>query len=160
MKTYNLIGLAKQIQSASPQFLNDRVEAIEKDMSMYAVTGDFPDVMTFVELTMISQKCMELAKDELTQEEQNRENVIPIGWTTVPRGDDKKYWLNEFGSRRWESISKYFNVPATTVERAYCWVDRAIMLNPDRTVINEMTFTEFIETEARNYIPVLPEEKK
>lgn len=160
MKNYDIINLAKQIQSASPEILNDRVEQIEKEMSMYAVTGDFPDVITFIELMMISQRCMELANVELTQEEQNDEYRNPVCWMVIPMGDDKKYWLNGYGRREWVNVTETDGKPISTVERAYYWIDRVLILDSNRKVIKDMPFSEFIKTEIDHYNPVMPDVNK
>jgi hypothetical protein len=65
----------------------------------------------------------------------------------VPLYDDKMYWLNEFGLRTWKA-KKGTNI----AQRSYYWCDRVIIMNSERMVLEDITFTEFIK-DKKNWIP-------
>jgi hypothetical protein len=71
-------------------------------------------------------------------------------WVVPPKGDDQKYWLNKYGLRNW-TAKGHTNI----AQRAYYWCDRVIIMNNERKVLDDITFTEFIKNEEY-WIPELP----
>lgn len=108
-----------------------------------------------MEASMLLQRLMDLAKKDLKRLEDELEPDLNTDtWVQVPEGDDKKYWLNKYGLRRWtHRVKKEFNA-----ERPYYWCDRVVIMQ-DRKVIDDITFTKFVEEEFDFYNPELPEHK-
>ncbi len=160
MADYNVIVLARQIQTASPEELSKRVELIEQEMSMYNAVDGFPNIMCHVELMMITQRCLEIVREEMRVNEmtEDGEHNNPKCWMVIPMYDDKKYWLNEYGRREWKNTIK--GEPDLIATRAYYWVDRVLILDENRMVMKDVKFSEFIKNITGSWIPVMPEEKK
>lgn len=84
------------------------------------------------------------------------EDINSQAWIQVPKGDDMKFWLNKYGKRTWtreeESGAKF------TADRSYYWVDRVIVLDENRTVVNDVKFSDFIASPAYvKWTPIQPE---
>lgn len=107
-----------------------------------------------MEASMLSQRIMDLAKEDIISEiDTNEPDINTDAWIQVPKGDDMKFWLNKYGKREWKNNEGY------TVLRSYYWVDRVIELDPNRKVISDLKFSDFIKSETY-YVPVLPEPGK
>lgn len=155
-----LIELAKGVQRMSNEELKDRIVYLE-DRIRRQVFLDAPTINVLMEIQMVSQRIMGIAKKELKAEnlykKSKAENsYVPdsnnIKWNIIPKGDDQKYWLNDYGLRRWRHrVKKEFNA-----ERPYYWCDRVIIMQ-NRTVIADTTFTKFNEEKFDFYNPELPE---
>ena len=105
-----------------------------------------------MEASMLLQRIVDIAKEELKAEAvSNEPDINTDAWIRVPVGDDMKFWLNKYGLRRWKAIDDN----GINAQRPYYWCDRVIIMN-DRTVIDDITFTEFIRLFGL-YIPEMPE---
>jgi hypothetical protein len=153
MNMHLFIELAKRIATSDLKELEKRYEGI--------VNG-YNDMFTQLELGMISVRLMELAKKEIKKEkrleEQCADDVNSMVWIQVPAGDSMDFWENKYGRRTWTSQNGEF-----TAERSYYWVDRVIILDKNRKVMEDITFTQFLyrisTLEKEYWIPVVPEVK-
>ncbi|MCE5224699.1 MAG: hypothetical protein LLG05_02455 [Porphyromonadaceae bacterium] len=158
MNMYLFIELAKRIATSDLKELEKRYESI--------VNG-YSDMFTQIELGMISTRLMELAKEEI--EEAKRENeresddVNNIVWIQVPKGDSMDFWENKYGLRTW---TRFFHTVgegmdyALTAQRSYYWVDRVIVMDANRRVLNDLKFSDFIQHPLYNeWIPIEPKIK-
>jgi hypothetical protein len=153
------VKIAKGVQQMSDDELKNRIAYLE-DRIQRQVFLDAPTIDVLMEIQMISQRIMEIAKKELKAENQQMLDSNDTKWNVIPKGDDKKYWLNEYGKREWKLASN----EKFTAERPYYWCDRVITLDKNRVVIQDITFTDFMEANEKSaveqFIPVLPEPEK
>lgn len=154
-----LIELAKKVQQMSDEELKNRIAYLE-DRIQRQVFLDALTIDVLMEIQMISQRIMKIAKDELKSENQQMLDSNDTKWNVIPKYDDKKYWLNEYGQRLWKLASN----EKFTAERPYYWCDRVITLDENRGVIQDITFTDFMEANSKStverFIPVLPKPYK
>jgi hypothetical protein len=80
----------------------------------------------------------------------------------VPKGDDMKFWLNKYGSRTWtrlfHALGGHEKDYTLTAQRSYYWVDRVIVMDDTRKVVNDLKFSDFISHPLYNeWIPDKPE---
>jgi hypothetical protein len=110
-----------------------------------------------MEASMLLQRITDFAKEEVKSEAiANEPDINSDVWIQVPKGDDMRYWLNEYGQRIW-------NLRDTTKSaiRSYYWCDRIIILDKMRTVLEDIKFSDFIRDIYGNddWIPEIPEIK-
>ena len=147
----NIIESAKIISKYSRKEAEERFEVMRDrftdDNNTLYMSFDY-----VMEASMLLQRIMDLTEKEV---EAHKPDMNSDTWIQVPKGDDMKYWLNKWGTRRWiHRVKKEFNA-----ERPYYWCDRVIIMQ-DRKVIDEITFTKFAEEEFDFYNPELPEPEK
>ena len=100
---------------------------------------------------------MDLAKKNVKSEElSNEPDMNTDVWVQVPKGDDMKYWLNKWGTRRWTIREEQVR----TAERPYYWCDRVIIMDENRRVLDDITFTKFINEVNNGWIIEMPEPGK
>jgi hypothetical protein len=152
------IELAKRIAGSTEEELEKRYEGI--------VNG-YNDMFTQLELGMISFRLMELAKKEIKEEkrleEECADDVDSIVWIQVPKGDSMDFWENKYGSRTWTRLFHTLNAErdyTLTAQRSYYWVDRVIVMDENRRVVNDLKFSDFIQHPLYNeWIPIEPKVK-
>ena len=110
-----------------------------------------------LEASMLSQRLMDLAKEEVKSEELSDEpNMNTDAWIQVPKGDDMKYWLNKYGRRRWTINEERVR----SAERAYYWCDRVLILDENHRVLDDIKFSDFILTVPNGWVAEMPEPGK
>ena len=158
MNMYLFIELAKRIANSDLKKIKKRYEAI--------VNG-YSDMFTQIELGMISFRLMELAKKEIKEaeklERECADDVNSMVWIQVPEGDSMDFWENKYGLRTWTRLFHTVSEKedyTLTAQRSYYWVDRVIVMDGNRRVINDLKFSDFIQHPLYNeWIPVEPKEK-
>mgnify|MGYP001443573569 CR=1 FL=1 len=147
----NVFEMAKVISGYSRKEAERRYEVCRDRFTDGGNTlcRDFDLVM---EASMLSQRIVDIAKEEVKADAvSNEPDINTDAWIQVPVGDDMKFWLNKYGLRRWKAIDDN----GINAQRPYYWCDRVIIMN-DRTVIDDITFTEFIRLFGL-YVPEMPE---
>jgi hypothetical protein len=147
-----LMNIAKNITCATKEDLKKRIEEISIEQS----NSIAPSIDVVLELGMISQRLLELSKEAIKrqfEEDIERQNVP---WNKIPKGDDPKYWLDTFGRREW---TRQFPEGKHSANRSYHWVDRIIILDANRKVLEDMVlFSDFIKaSDYKQWTPVQPE---
>ena len=110
-----------------------------------------------MEASMLLQRIVDIAKEELKEELQSDEpDINTDAWIQVPKGDDMKYWLNRYGLRRWNINGDIIK----SAERAYYWVDRMLFLDENRRVLDQVKFSDFIRVPPNGWTEELPKPGK
>jgi len=151
----NVFEMAKIISGYSREEAERRYEVCRDrytdDNHTSAQNFDF-----LLEASMLSQRLMDVAKEEVKSEELSDEpDMNTDAWIVPLKGDDMKYWLDKYGQRRW-------NFGDTTAMRSYYWCDRVLILGKMRTVLEDIKFTDFIRDiyGDDNWVAEMPEPGK
>jgi hypothetical protein len=112
-----------------------------------------------LEASMLSQRLMDIGKKEILADSISQQIHIEDQntgvWNKIPKGDDDKFWLNEYGLRIW-----HINEPEVkSAERSYYWCDRVLILNANHCVLDDIKFSDFIQTVENGWTPQMPEKR-
>lgn len=85
-----------------------------------------------MESNIVAMRLVEIHKNEPVM----ANNSEPV-WI-----DDDNYWFDEFGLRTWTRV----DCDGTTysAQRSYYWVDRIIIMDNTRRIIDDIPFSEFV----------------
>ena len=152
----DMIEMAKIISGYSREEALRRYEVCRDRFTDDNVT-EYKKFDMAMEASMLLQRIVDIAKEELKEELQSNEpDINTDAWIQVPKGDDMKFWLNRYGLRRWNINGDIIK----SAERAYYWVDRMLFLDENRRVLDQVKFSDFIRVTPNGWTEELPKPGK
>ena len=147
-----IFEMAKVISRYSREEAERRLDVMRERFTDENIT-DYNRFDFLMEASMLLQRLIDLAKKEDKEKEATKEEG-QFGWVVPPKHDNQDFWLDKYGKRIW-------NLGDTTKSaiRSYYWCDRVIILDKMRVVLEDITFTDFVNRiDAEGWEPEIPDE--
>jgi hypothetical protein len=152
----DMIKMAKIISGYSREEAERRYEVCRDRFTdgENTLSRNFDLVM---EASMLLQRIMDVAKEELKSEKiSNEPDINTDAWVVPPKHDNQDFWLNKYGRREWT----LGNPMVKSAQRSYYWCDRVIILDATRRVLEDIKFSDFVNRiDAEGWEPEIPEVK-